>query len=396
MMDTTPKFIITLALSTVVLYMPLAYCGSIKSAITPSTTRSPEVLPSLIKNVESIGIDKKLPLVFDQYGTTQAKPLAMSWQTLAKLQFNTSNETLAGAGSLAPKAITTGFLTWKITPSGTRVFNSQIGKYAEIPALTSTTVRPRDLVFDQRNGIVWFYGTTVYRYRIANQTIEKLQLPSVTLQSIRKAVIAPTGLWLATEDGVFLLDKSGTTLQKIEHSKLNDLRFINIAASDSDIWLVSDKAQLIRLAYRASNHIELAISSQLAGAIPAEIFIANRTVWMLLSNRHGEDYKLGFLDTASQQLQIFSGKYFSLREEANDQLMASTYSTTFRIDPVRRTLTKLPLAESAMLADAIRNAAVLFVGASYGYKDNCEIVERGKLDISKGWINNLLAIQGGY
>jgi hypothetical protein len=141
------------------------------------------------------------------------------------------------------------------------------------------------------------------------------------------------------------------------------------------------------ISIHAPDQIEFTMSAKLPGT-PAEIFVAGQKVWMLLSSHHGDHYKLAFADKALNQISVISGKYFSL-SELDGQLTASAYSTLYRIDPIHQTMTTLKPTEAGLLARANHNDSVLFLGSSYTYKDGCEIVEHGKIDISKGWIDAL-------
>ena len=47
---------------------------------------------------------------------------------------------------------------------------------------------------------------------------------------------------------------------------------------------------------------------------------------------------------------------------------------------------------SRALHRSMSTGQVLFVGSSYGVKDNCEVVEHRRVDISKGWMNPALGL----
>ena len=112
--------------------------------------------------------------------------------------------------------------------------------------------------------------------------------------------------------------------------------------------------------------------------------VARNTLWLLMSNHHGDDYKLAFIDASEDQLNVLDGKYYSLRNE-DGHILARNYSTLFEIDPATKTITRFNLDEENLLARSRRDSAVIFLGSSYIYKDGCEIVERGRFDLSKGW-----------
>lgn len=347
-------------------------------------------LGSAGNSAEPIVVDKKFPLALGKSSIARLQAVKMSWLPVDTLQFESPGNEHAGRAHINQnhEPIHTGYLTWLVSPNGTQVLDNNTGKRSNIPTLTSSAVRPRDIVYNERLGTVWFYGETVYRYRIADHVLQRLQLAEEYFHAIRKVVVGSSGLWLATEKGVFLLDEKGATLKKISQTGADGANFINAAATDKEAWFVTAGARLLRIENRAPDQFDVAMSAKLPG-VPAEIVIANqKTLWLLLSGNHGDHYKLAFVDKDLNRVDVITGKYFSLSEK-DGQLMASTYSTLFRIDPSGKTITKLNLTEAGMLARAARNESVLFIGSSYAYRDNCEIVEHAQIDISKGWINAL-------
>lgn len=335
---------------------------------------------------EPITIEKYFPLGLGGNSKAQLRAIPMSWQALATLQFEVQGGISTGQANTTgqnQETIRTGVLTWQITSSGTRVKDSRTGQFANIPTLTSSVVRPRDIVYSERLGTVWLYGETVYRYRIAARVLERIQPVGEDFHSIRKAVLDPSGLWLATGKGIFLLGEGGAILEKVVNEGAEGVTFINAATAEKEAWFVTSGARLIRITSRAPNQFEFAVSAKLPGT-PAEIIVADQTLWVLLSDKHGDYYKLASVDTDRDRIGVIAGKYFTLGEK-DGQITASTYTTYYRIDPRGKTVTRLRLTGAGLLPRAADRKSVLFVGSSYGYKDGCEIVEHGRIDISKGW-----------
>lgn len=338
---------------------------------------------------ESITVEKQIPLALVKNVAAHLQTVRMSWQTVATLKFSPPPH--GDSAYATQEALQTGNLIWRISPDGTQIIDNTTGLRATVTTLTRSNVRPRDMLYQPQQGLIWLYGETVYRYRMAEHKLERLQLEEDNFHAIRKAVSGDAGLWLATEKGIFLLDKKEATLKKIVHPAMGNVNIINAAANGREVWFAADSvvggARLIRLGNRTADQIEFASSARLLGT-PAELILINQSLWMLLSDSRGEHYKISFIDKELQHINRLNGKYYSLVEK-DGQLLASAYSTFFRIDPVARTLTRVELKEAGLLSRAASKSSVLFIGTSYAYRDNCEIVERGRVDISKGWINAL-------
>lgn len=336
-----------------------------------------------------ITIEKTFALALSANSSALPEAVPMSWQPVATLEFDSlADRAVTGsATSQNSEPVRTGFLAWRVSPEGTQVKDVRTGQSASISNLTSSDVRPRSIVYDERLGTVWFYGETLYRYRMASRTLERLQLHGEAFRAIRKAVNGPSGLWLAAGNGIFVLDKNSVSLKKIRNAGADGASIINAAATGKEIWFATAGARLVRITDNAPDQPLVAISARLPGDT-AEMIIASSTLWVLLSDKHGDHYKVAYVDQDRKQVSVITGKYFSLGED-NGQITASAYDTVFHIDPVARTIARLKISETGLLARAARRESVLFAGSSYGYKDNCEIVEHGQVDISKGWVNAL-------
>lgn len=337
---------------------------------------------------EPIVVDKKLPLALGKGGDAQWRAVPMAWRPVAVLKFESPSESRAGgAPNRNAEPVRTGPLAWRVTPDGTQVTDGRTGLSASIAGLTAREIRPRDMAYSERQGTVWFYGETLFRYQIASRTLERLQPMGEEFHAIRKAVSGPSGLWLATGNGIFLLDDAGAALKKITNAGADGVGFSHAAATDKEAWFATAEARLVRIEAHARGQLGISMSAPLPGAV-AELTVSGQQLWLLLSDKHGDYYKLAFVDKGLNQASVLQGKYFSLSEK-DGLLAASAYSTSFRIDPGAMTITRIQPAEAGLLARAARKDSVLYAGSSYGYKDGCEVVEHGQIDISKGWINAL-------
>jgi hypothetical protein len=366
-------------------------------AITPAPAITSAVPPAIAiaDPAEPIRITTQTSLALSRTTAAQLLPVQKSWQPLSPLRLESSpstHESAAPGNDSMREWISTGDLSWLVTPDGTRLRDHATGQQFYTTALTSSNVRPSDIVYSQRLGAVWFYGDALYRYRIDSHALERLQPATTTIETIRKAVLSPSGLWLAAGNGIFVLDEAGTALQKITYGQLGRSSVVNAVAAGNDIWFATAEPRLIRIAPQASGQLGVAASTTPLPGPVAEMVVAKNSLWLLMSNRHGDSYKLAYIETGNDRLNVLDGKYYSLRSEEG-HLLARNYSTLFEIDPVAKTITRYNPDEAHLLARSKRDSAILFLGSSYVYKDGCEIVEHGRFDLSKGWSGTHVSIR---
>jgi hypothetical protein len=340
---------------------------------------------------EPVAVERQIPLIFNKYTNVRLQSVVMSWNSLGSVNFEPAynGDRFQLLSSNSGSLVNTGILSWRVSATGTQVFDNTTGQTARIAELTSADVRAKEIVFSERLGVVWLYGKSVYRYHIKPRELERLQAADEALQAIRKLVISPSGLWFVSNGGIFQLDEAGILLNKVSQSGLDEASIVNAVVSDKEVWFITSAAKLMRLHNITLQRADISLSSAINAGVPAEFISMNQTLWVLLGNQHGEYYKLAYVDKDADKANVITGKYFSLSKQ-DGQLMASAYATSYRIDPAGKTITKLDLSIPGTLERAENRESVLFIGSSYAYKDNCEIVEHGAIDISKGWIQALL------
>ena len=282
-------------------------------------------------------------------------------------------------------------LTWSVTPTGTRVSERHGKREVFIAALTSRVVRPQALVSDATHGNVWLYGEALYRYRAASGELVRYLPSNVVLGAIREVVTDASGVWLATENGIYLFDESKEQFSAIHHPLLSGQRFVQAVAVDGAAWFAQEPSRLIRLTRAQSGTVQVVASRRLPLGVAAELLAVNQIVWILTSRENGEYYELAFVPSKREILQRVSGKFFSLSEQ-QDRLLASTHRTLHVFDPRAGTVAVFGVNASRALHRSMSTGQVLFVGSSYGVKDNCEVVEHRRVDISKGWMNPALGL----
>lgn len=280
-------------------------------------------------------------------------------------------------------------LTWSVTPTGTRVSERNGKQEAFIAALTSHVVRPQAIISDAARGNLWLYGEALYRYRAASGELVRFDAANKAFGAIREIVSDTSGVWLATDNGIYFFDESKEQFSAIQHALLNGQRFVQAVAADGAVWFMQEPSRLIRLTRTASGAVQIAASRRLPLGVAAELIAVNQTVWMLASRENGEYYELAFISPQREGLQRVSGKFYSLREQQG-RLFASTHRTLHVFDPRAGTVAVLDVDTSRALQRSLGSGQVLFVGSSYGMKDNCEIVEHRRVDISKGWMTPAL------
>lgn len=280
-------------------------------------------------------------------------------------------------------------LTWSVTPTGTRVSERNGKQEAFIAALTSHVVRPQAIISDASRGNLWLYGEALYRYRAASGELVRFDGTDKAFGAIREIVSDTSGVWLATDNGIYFFDESKEQFNAIQHALLNGQRFVQAVAADGAVWFMQEPSRLIRLTRAVSGAVQIAASRRLPLGVAAELIAVNQTVWMLASRENGEYYELAFISPQREGLQRVSGKFYSLREQQG-RLFASTHRTLHVFDPRAGTVAVLDVDTSRALQRSLGSGQVLFVGSSYGMKDNCEIVEHRRVDISKGWMTPAL------
>ncbi len=330
----------------------------------------------------SIQIESSAPLTFTRLPDARMQGIPGIWETVSPLL---AENALPDSSSQA--AIATGAVSWLISPDGTHLLDHASGQWLHAASPSSLHVRPREFVYQPTLNAVWFYGDGLYRYRAASHALERFQPAADATGTIHKMVATASGIWIAADNGVFLFDEKGTALKKVVLSKSAEAKYINAVAADNDIWFASSELKLLHITATSVARLDAESSNALPFGALAEMSAVGRSLWLLLSKQHGADYKLGILNAGQSGLNILPGKYHSL-QGGGDRLLARHYSTLFEIYPGSNTMTQIDLDEKDLLAQSARNSQVLFVGLSYNYKDGCEIVERGRFDISKGWMRN--------
>ena len=348
---------------------------------------APPAAAALAAPAEPLRIAGQYTLALPRPSAAKLQTIQTDWRTLALQDMAGAPQASAGA---AREWITTGGLSWRITPEGTQLVEQATGRQFRSAALTTSNVRSSDILYSARQGIVWFYGDALYRYRISSRTLERLQPANTAIANIRRAVLDPSGLWLAADSGVFLLDAE-MKLKQIMPDGGSHGGAANLVAGDDGVWFATAEARLVHVTLHAANKLEIAVSTKQLPGVAAEMVAAKNGVWMLLGSHHGSDYQLAFVEAGSDRLNVLDGKYYSLRNE-DGRLLARNYSTLFEIDPAARTITRFSVDEEHLLERARRASAILFLGSSYVYKDGCEIVEHGRFDLSKGWSGTHVSI----
>lgn len=277
-------------------------------------------------------------------------------------------------------------LTWSVTPTGARVFERNGKRETFVAALTSRVVRPQAVVSDTTRGNVWLYGEALYRYRVASGELVRFDAANKALGIIREIVVDASGVWLATENGVYLFDESKEQFNAIQHPLLIGQRFVQAVAVDGAVWVAQEPSRLIRLTRTPSGTVQVAASRRLPLGVTVELLAVNQAVWMLSSRENGEYYELAFMTPQGERLQRVSGKFYSLREQQG-RLLATTHRTLHVFDPLAGTVAVFGVDATRALHRSLGSGQVLFAGSSYGMKDNCEVVEHRRVDISKGWMN---------
>lgn len=324
--------------------------------------------------------------------SAQLRPVNTVWHPLATLKVST---VIPHAVAAEADPVVAGDVALQISRDGLGVRDLATGQWAYTRAVTGNKVHPRDVLLGEGREEVWLYGDGVYRYRVNNRNLEYLQDSAATMGVVRKVLSNHTGLWVLAEKGLFLLKHDGSALSRVDQPQLASTKLINGVTTEDALWLATADQRLFQLSLKTSGQLDLLKRTALPAGTVAEMVAGGNRLWMLLGNPDGHDYRLAFIDeSGGANLNMLEGRYYTLQKDGA-ALLARTYSTLFRIAPGALTITRINLDEQRLLAQTARNSMVSFVGSSYVYKDGCEIVERGRFDLSKGWRGTNMAVLDG-
>jgi hypothetical protein len=159
-------------------------------------------------------------------------------------------------------------------------------------------------------------------------------------------------------------------------------RLVNATAAGPAVWLATEEPRLIEVTLAPSGRANIALSNKLPFGAPAEMYGIDDAVWLLLSSDHGNAYRVAYLAGDRRQLDLVSGRYFSLREDG--RLLAGTHTKVLVIDPRSKTAASHAV-DPGETPVGLSSAGVTFRGSSYSVKDPSEIVEQRPIDLSRGW-----------
>ncbi len=320
-----------------------------------------------------------LALDFQRIGDTALARLATERTPVSRLDLHNA----------APSS-----LSWSVTPTGTRVTVGQDKREAFISGLTSRSVRPQAMVADAARGAVWLYGDALYRYRADSGELVRFRPVAGKFASIRKVVTDASGVWLATDKGVYLFDDAKEQFSVIDHPQLAGQRMLQAVAADGAVWFAAQPSRLFRLTRSAAGHVQLQASQRLPLGVAAGMLSVRDTLWLLSSRDNGEYYELAYVAPGSGRLVRVAGKYYSLRA-LDGQLLAAARRDVHVFDAAGVSVAVLDFDSTHALRRTLQAGKVLFVGTSYAVKDNCEVVEHRRVDVSKGWTTPELDLYAG-
>jgi hypothetical protein len=275
-------------------------------------------------------------------------------------------------------------LSWSVSPTGTHVTAGQGGRAIFVGGLTSQMVRPQAVVVDAARGAVWLYGDDLYRYRAASGELVRFHPAAGMFGSIREVVADASGVWLATDKGVYLFDDAKEQFSGIDHPLLAGQRIVQLVAADGAVWFAAQPSRLFKLTRGDAGRVQIQASQRLPLGVTAEMLSVQGTLWLMSSRENGEHYELAYVAPGSERLVRVAGKYYSLRA-LDGQLLAAARRYMHVFDAAGVSVSALDFDSSRALRQTLHAGKALFIGTSYAVKDNCEVVEHRRVDVSKGW-----------
>lgn len=283
-----------------------------------------------------------------------------------------------------PASLTVGdSAVWLVTPGGVRVFDARTQRWSFSAKLSSDQVRPRDVVLDEKNGSVWFFGRDLYQYDITSHKIYRYKPQARAFKTLRKLVAVAGDLWLATDSGIFFFDAKRKVLAQLQTTtKMPTPLFTQVAANKGETWFSSGDARLLRL-QRSAASLSAHISKPLGKLAPIELLAQDDGLWFLHSQDQGRSYQLASVASANLQLAVSKSTLYNLRA-SDGQVLASAYDTLFRVDTANRAVHPI-FADVASIGAMTLGNRVTFSGSSYVNAMSTAAVGRYVLDLSKGW-----------
>lgn len=343
--------------------------SSVVAGLPSGETGGPPAAPGANPSIRPVPLAATLALSFQHTRDATLVRLATERAPVARLDFNNA----------APSS-----LGWSVSPTGTRVTVGQGRREVFVSGLTSKTVRPQAIVADAARGAVWLYGDDLYRYRAASGELVRFRPLADRFGSIREVVADASGVWLATDNGVYLFDDAKEQFSVIDHPLLAGQRIVQAVAADGAVWFAAQPSRLFKLTRSDAGRVQMQASQRLPLGVAAEMLSVHGTLWLLSSRENGEHYELAYVAPGGERLVRVAGKYYSLRA-LDGQLLATARRDVHVFDAAGVSVAALDFDSSRALRQTLHAGKVLFIGTSYAVKDNCEVVEHRRVDVSKGW-----------
>lgn len=343
--------------------------SSVVAGVPSGESGAPPAAPGAVPATRPVPVAGTLALGFQHTREAALARLATERTPVARLDFRNAS----------PSS-----LSWSVTPAGTRVTAGQDRREVMVSGLTSRTLRPQAMVVDEARGAVWLYGDHLYRYRAASGELVRFRPVAGMFASIREVVADASGVWLATDKGVYLFDDAEEQFSVIDHPLLAGQRIVQAVAADSAVWFAAQPSRLFKLTRSGAGHVQIQASQPLPLGVAAEMLSLHGTLWLMSSRENGEHYELAYVAPGSGNLVRIAGKYYSLRA-LDGQLLAAARRHVHVFDAAGVGVSALDFDSSRALRQTLQAGRVLFIGTSYAVKDNCEVVEHRRVDVSKGW-----------
>lgn len=284
--------------------------------------------------------------------------------------------------------------------AGLRVMNNQSEQWGFSPVISANNVRAHNMMPDETHNAFWLYGMGLFELDIATGNIFSYQPKGQSLGIIQTISGNGPELWIAAENGLFMLNKISRKLFYITSLSNQNPGLTSLSLQEnngvSSAWALCSSSCVMRILSHPQEGLRItryALPGQWRLSDP---IMHNGSLWLLASQNAGKSFYLSQLNDQDGRLVFKTSKIklFSLKQ-TGAKLLGSAYENMYYIDTVSAQANLLSGDIATDGATAL-GKRILFTGASYVHSEGTAAATRYIMDISKGWQSpsHILAYEG--
>src|SRR6185436_18828539 len=94
---------------------------------------------------------------------------------------------------------------------------------------------------------IWFYGEDLCRYDLAKHDLQRINPVAGSFGAIRKLVVDGAGVWLATHQGLFHIERASGVVRSVSSSPAAQLKYLGAVSNNGVLWFAADGPTLVRV-----------------------------------------------------------------------------------------------------------------------------------------------------